>query len=697
MIFPICFGRNIRTMSTFVSRINRITGKMEWDFRDDEYDFKQEIARSSYADMLHDTERNRLYYEGLKVAIELKRKAGQAVHVLDIGTGTGLLSMMAARLGADTVHACEAFTPMAECAKKIIAENGFTDKITVIPKRSTELKIGPDMPCRANILVTEVFDTELIGEGAISTFTHAHNELLEEGCIVVPSRGTVFIQLVSSELVRRWNQITDFSGPLDLRTPPGILRCGGAPSLHDLQLDQLPEDKFTKLSEPFKVFSFDFTGQSPLLADRTTKSSVEMIVSGSVDAVFMWWDLEMDPEGEITLSCAPHWAHPTPHNMQWRDHWMQAIYYPYSQLTVEKGETINVISKHDEYSLWFDVAKGHLQGGCLDDRPICTCGAHIAYSRSRMGMLSDPARRDTYTRILKQHIKAGESTVLCISDGSLLPLMAARLGAKHVYVIESNFLCTRVMGEFVTVNGLKDRVTILDRSVQDIQAADIPDKIDIVVGEPVFQTAVLPWDAISFWYIAQALGSCLSPGLVCLPRTLTVYALPVEYEHLWKIRANVGVSEGFDISQFDKLIQSNSESVDEVVEPQPLWEYPCRASGPVMPVLTVDGTQPLDSMPLLENVVQLHVDSNQPCNGIALWAEFNFGDDHVISTGPTQPIKIGCKVIWDYYSKQGVHLFYNNTKSSGQLLTNSAIEATVKFDPAHGELCFKFTPHWSNS
>ena len=39
--------------------------------------------------------------------------------------------------------------------------------------------LGGDMPQRANILVTEVFDTELIGEGAISTFTHAHKELLE--------------------------------------------------------------------------------------------------------------------------------------------------------------------------------------------------------------------------------------------------------------------------------------------------------------------------------------------------------------------------------------------------------------------------------------------------------------------------------------------------------------------------------------
>jgi len=32
---------------------------------------------------------------------------------------------------------------------------------------------------RANVLVTEVFDTELIGEGALSTFQHAHQCLLQ--------------------------------------------------------------------------------------------------------------------------------------------------------------------------------------------------------------------------------------------------------------------------------------------------------------------------------------------------------------------------------------------------------------------------------------------------------------------------------------------------------------------------------------
>ena len=52
----------------------------------------------------------------------------------------------------------------------------------MVRKRSTSVQVGPglDMDERANILVTEVFDTELIGEGAISTFNHAHDYLLTE-------------------------------------------------------------------------------------------------------------------------------------------------------------------------------------------------------------------------------------------------------------------------------------------------------------------------------------------------------------------------------------------------------------------------------------------------------------------------------------------------------------------------------------
>lgn len=74
---------------------------------------------------------------------------------------------MAAKLGADSIVACEAFKPMAECCLKILEHNKVADKIKVVPKSSLQLTVGEDgdLPKKANILVTEVFDTELIGEG----------------------------------------------------------------------------------------------------------------------------------------------------------------------------------------------------------------------------------------------------------------------------------------------------------------------------------------------------------------------------------------------------------------------------------------------------------------------------------------------------------------------------------------------------
>lgn len=682
-------------MSTFVSVINPSTGKVDWKLQDDQYDYHQEIARSGYADMLHDTERNKKYYKALAEAIQIKRGLGEPVNVLDIGTGTGLLSMMAARLGADTVTACEAFEPMAKCAREIIQQNGFGNKIRLIPKRSTDITVGRDgdMPERANILVTEVFDTELIGEGAINTFTHAHRELLQKNSIVVPSAANMYVQVVSSDFIRRWRDIRPIKLPGGgvIDPPPEMTSCGGAPALHDLQLHELPQSLFQVLSMPLHVFRFDFSGTHPLKFDNQSSKTFEALHAGQTDGIFMWWDLEMDTKNKINLSCAPGWGHPRPEELQWRDHWMQAIYYPNQPLSVQKGDKVKVISSHDEYSLWFNVQPTNRADSSDNMGPACSCGMHMSYSRSQIGMLNDPHRRDIYYSLLKEKVTEN-SIVLTISDGSLLSLVAARLGAKQVFALETNNFTRKILQQFINHNDLGGEVTILSKEPEEITEEDLQSyKIDLVVGEPYFQSAVLPWHHVHFWYAARQLSGFLSETAEVFPCLLTIKAMAVSFRDLWKIRSPVGMCEGFNIQLFDQLIESSSEISDSEVEPQPLWEYPCTACTDPVTVQSFDFSEAswVDNTSQSSNIsITLDPSIDEKCNGVVLWAEYQFKDQLKVSLGPREKVIVGEKVEWDFYSKQGIHLLTNKGKDSVENL--KTIDVSLTFKRTTGDFDFIF-------
>ena len=48
---------------------------------------------------------------------------------------------------------------MADIAQKCIEMNGYSDKVTVIQKHSTDLVVGVDLPSRVDIVVTELVDS----------------------------------------------------------------------------------------------------------------------------------------------------------------------------------------------------------------------------------------------------------------------------------------------------------------------------------------------------------------------------------------------------------------------------------------------------------------------------------------------------------------------------------------------------------
>ncbi|XP_060519406.1 protein arginine N-methyltransferase 7 [Cylas formicarius] len=667
-------------MSTFVERVNPITGAKGWIMLDDDYDFHQEVARSAFADMLHDTERNEVYEKALKAAIDKMHAAGKKANVLDIGTGTGLLSMMAARHNADTITACEAFKPMSECARKIIKCNGFEGKIMIIPKRSTELTVGEsgDLQRKCNILVTEVFDTELIGEGALSTFRHAHLHLLDKDCLVVPTSATIFAQVVECPAARDWNKPKDvFNDDLDLlmKTPESVVTCAGSAAVHDVQLSQL--SRFNAITSPEPVLRFDWSGRTPFVYDRSTITSAVSQADGTAQMVFMWWELQMDADNRHVLSCAPTWARRGQEKPAWRDHWMQAIYYLPREVAVRKGQEINLISCHDEYSLWFNVATDLKISNIHYSRPVCECGLHVAASRTRIGQMNDTKRNKKYLKILEKHVDSS-SVVLLLSDGFFLGLAASKLGARKLYCYETNRMLRPIWRDYVKTNQMGN-VEIL---AEDDDPGRIASEVTLVLGEPYFSSSILPWDNLYFLYLLNKLKGRLSGTVKIFPQKCTIKGVPVRFEDLYKIRAPLGLCEGFDVKPFDDLIEESSGKSDANVEPQPLWEYPCVALGPVVEMASID-MHHLDQRDI-KSVGTFVITENEECNGIALWVEWHIESPTVvISTGPTEEIVTGRKITWDVHTRQGVSLFPSKTASS--------IPYELKFKFEEGDLSFVFS------
>ncbi|KAK8730718.1 hypothetical protein OTU49_007885 [Cherax quadricarinatus] len=696
-----------RRMSVFTQQLNPITGKLEWGIQPEDYDYKQEVARSAYADMLHDQERNDKYFEGLRRSIEELRRRGQEVHVLDIGTGTGLLSMMAVSCGADSVTACEAFHPMAECARKGLKANGFADKVHLVPKRSTEIEVGPgkDMERRANLLVAEVFDTELIGEGAIDTYRHARDVLLTEDALLVPSEGTVYAQVVSSKMLQRWNRIQPVT-----RVKPGtkerevlvsvpvcVQQCPGAAAVHDLQLSQVPQEWFTPMSHPLPVLWFDWSGRKKdISCDEITRVKFETLASGDCDAVLMWWDLRMDQDGEVMLSCAPYWAHPnlvdkcwkgSSEDIPWRDHWMQAVYYLPQPRTVLQDTTLTLLSAHDEYSLWFNIQKDESECVC-EERPVCECGIHIVNSRTRLGQLNDPRRIEIYVRVLERYIKS-DSVCLALGDGCLMAIAAAKLGARHVYMTEGSDANRRVMQEFIMANDVQHKVSILSEDVSDTSVDQLVSPATVTFSEPFFSTSLLPWHSMYCWYLRNSCLHLLAPGAIRTPATVKIWGIPVQYRDLWKIRAPLSQCSGFKMDIFDKLIESACEEADERVEPQPLWEYPAKARGDPVCLLTLDLAATIPDSPLI-CADSVTLPSPGLVNGMALWADWHMTDqlEDILTTGPVQPVILDQYISWDVYSRQGVYLFREPV--TVDKVQPYRLHYSVTFQPCDGTLMFDF-------
>jgi tetratricopeptide (TPR) repeat protein len=271
--------------------------------------------------MLADTARNAAF--GAAIA----RIVRPGDHVLDIGTGSGLLAMMAARAGAAKVTACEASKNIAEVAKTIVAQNGYDDVVEVYGMHSGLLKIGTHLPQKVDVIVTEILDAALLGEFMLPSIRAALQTLAKPGARVVPAAATVCAQLVHLPNHLSQGKLVNVEG-FDLRE----FERFRIP--YEYEVIHLEPTMPHYRSAVIDIKQLDFqTLDFAVDEDRPELFTVEFpnLTAGTVNGLALWFRLQLD--AEIELSSGPGGE---------LRHWGQAVFFFDDPVQVFDGEVLEV-------------------------------------------------------------------------------------------------------------------------------------------------------------------------------------------------------------------------------------------------------------------------------------------------------------------------------------------------------------------
>ncbi len=280
--------------------------------------------------MINDFERNDAYKHALERAVTPDSL------VLEIGTGSGIVSMMAARAGAKQVVTCEVNPILARVAKETVARNGYADRITVVPRLSTQLTVGEDgdLPEKADVFVSELINIGMLAPRMLSVLQHARTHLVKPGGAIIPRASTVYAMLVETPELARINPVETIDGfdmsSFDVFRSPGYQ-----------QID-LAADAHIPLSERFTALDFDFTRNMP--EEGEEEIAVTVTAEGTCHGVAFWFDLFMDDEVVYKSE-----------SLSRTNHWKQAMTFLELPIKVRPGDRLTVVARYDNNQISFGI------------------------------------------------------------------------------------------------------------------------------------------------------------------------------------------------------------------------------------------------------------------------------------------------------------------------------------------------------
>ena len=242
--------------------------------------------------------------------------------VLDIGCGTGILSMFAAKAGAARVIGIEC-SNIVEYATKIVEANKLSDIVTII-KGKVEEVVLPDGIKKVDIIISEWMGYCLFYESMLDTVLFARDKWLVEGGMLFPDKATLFIcgiedRQYKDEKINWWDDVYGF----DMSS---IRKVAISEPLVDVvdPKQVVTNSCLIKEVDLYTVTKADLEFSSPF--------SLQVRKDDYVQALVTFFTIEFTKcHKRIGFSTAPEVQY---------THWKQTVFYFDDFMTVKKGEEI---------------------------------------------------------------------------------------------------------------------------------------------------------------------------------------------------------------------------------------------------------------------------------------------------------------------------------------------------------------------
>jgi protein arginine N-methyltransferase 1 len=240
--------------------------------------------------------------------------------VLDVGCGTGILSLFAAKAGAAHVYGID-MSAIAESAQQIVKDNGYQDRVTIIRGKVEDVVLPVE---KVDIIISEWMGYFLLYESMLDTVLFARDKWLVPDGLIFPDSCSLHLLAIEDgeyrhEKIDWWQNVYGFN-----------MECIGKTALVEPLVDIVSPDQVC--TQPCLLKTFDLKTMKKEDATFSADFKLPVMRNDYVHALVAYFDCDFnDSHKPMSFSTSPRCR---------STHWKQTVFYLKDTLTVNMGEAI---------------------------------------------------------------------------------------------------------------------------------------------------------------------------------------------------------------------------------------------------------------------------------------------------------------------------------------------------------------------